>query len=459
MKMNPHNFREYDIRGVAEVDFDKEFAYTLARAVATHGQKYNTQKVTVGRDCRLSSDGYAEAVMEGFADSGMEAVDIGVCPTPVFYYSVERLEADGGIMITASHNPGDQNGFKIHLGGGTIYGREILEVKGVIEAGKFVSGNGSGRVEDVITPYKDFMLENINIERGLKIAVDAGNGTAGPVAPVILREHGCTVRELFCDMDGTFPNHHPDPTVPDNVTDLIAAVRSGSLDVGIGFDGDSDRIGVVDDKGKLLYGDRLLVLFAREILSRKPGATIIGEVKCSRVLYEDIRAHGGNAVMWKAGHSLIKAKMKELGAELAGEMSGHMFFKDRFFGYDDAIYAACRLVEILSKTDKPLSELLSDLPETFNTPEIRVEIPDDIKFDVVTAAQKHFAQEHDTIDVDGVRMMFDDGAWGLIRASNTQAALVLRFEADSPERLAEVRNYVEEKLAELRKQVEEAAGG
>jgi len=455
MKMNPYIFREYDVRGGAEVDFDGEFAYTLARATATHGQKYGARKMMVGRDCRLTSDGYAEAVMKGFVDSGIEAVDIGVCPSPVFYFSVIHFEADGGIMITASHNPSDQNGFKIHLGGGTIFGAEILEVKDVIEAGKFVSGSGSRRSEDIVAPYKKFMLENIKIERGLKVAVDAGNGTSGPLAPTILRELGCTVRELFCDMDGTFPNHHPDPTVPDNVTDLIAAVRSGSLDVGIGFDGDGDRIGVVDDRGKLLFGDKLLVLFAREILSRKPGATIIGEVKCSRLLYEDIQAHGGNAVMWKAGHSLIKAKMKELDAELAGEMSGHMFFKDRFFGYDDALYAACRLVEILSKTDKSLSELLADLPETFTTPEIRVEIPDDIKFDVVAGAQKHFADKHETVDVDGVRILFDDGAWGLIRASNTQPALVLRYEADTPERLDEVRAYVEEDLANIRSRVEE----
>ena len=455
MKMNPHIFREYDIRGVAEMDFDKEFATTLARAVATHGAKYGAKKLTVGRDCRLTSDGYADAVMEGFAKCGIEAVDIGVCPTPVFYYSVINLEADGGIMITASHNPSDQNGFKIHLGGGTIYGDEILEVKGVIEAGKFIDGKGSRGSADVLTPYKKFMAENIKLDRGVKIAIDAGNGTAGPVAPEVLRDLGCTVRELFCDMDGRFPNHHPDPTVPDNVTDLIAAVRSGSLEAGIGFDGDSDRIGVIDDQGKLLYGDRLLALFAREVLSRKPGATVIGEVKCSRVLFDDIKAHGGNPIMWKAGHSLIKAKMKEVDAELAGEMSGHMFFKDRFFGYDDAIYAACRLVEILSKTDEPLSELLSDLPETYTTPEIRVEIPDEIKFDVVALAQKHFAQKNETIDVDGVRILFDDGAWGLIRASNTQPALVLRFEADTHERLDEVRSHIEAELAELRKEVEE----
>jgi len=455
MKMNPNIFREYDIRGVAEADFDKEFAYQLARAVATHGRKYNARKMAVGRDCRLSSDGYAEAVLQGFVDGGMETVDIGTCPSPVFYFSVLHLKTDGGIMITASHNPPDQNGFKIHLDGSTIYGAEILEMKPLIEGGKFVSGAGSRRSEDVVTPYKKFLIENIKLDRGLKVAVDAGNGTAGPVAPDILRALGCTVRELFCDMDGRFPNHHPDPTVPKYVVDLIAAVRSGSLDVGVGLDGDADRIGVIDNKGKLLFGDRLLVLYARELLSRKPGATIIGEVKCSRLLYEDIRAHGGNGIMWKAGHSLIKAKMKEVGAELAGEMSGHMFFKDRYFGYDDAIYAACRLVEILSKTDKSLAEILGDLPETFNTPEIRVDIPDEIKFQVVAAAQKHFAQKHQTVDVDGVRILFDDGAWGLVRASNTQQALVLRFEADTPERLDEVRGYVEKELAELRHKVEE----
>jgi len=454
MKMNPHIFREYDIRGVADKDFDAEFAYALARAAATHGRKYGFGKACVGRDCRLTGPGYAEAVINGFKDSGIEVIDLGVCPSPVFYFSVIHFGTDGGIMITASHNPPDQNGFKIHMGGGTIYGAEILEVKKVIEGGNFVPGKGSSTERDIITPYKKFISENIKLERGLNVAVDAGNGTAGPIAPDVLRSLGCTVTELYCDMDGTFPNHHPDPTVEENVTELIKTVKEKHLDMGTGFDGDADRIGVVTDKGKLLFGDRLLVIFARELLERKPGATIIGEVKCSRVLFEDIEKRGGNAIMWKAGHSLIKAKMKEVGAELAGEMSGHMFFKDRFFGYDDAIYAACRLAEILSKTDKSITEILSDLPETHSTPEIRVEVPDDIKFDLVASARKHFGSMHKTIDVDGVRILFDDGAWGLIRASNTQPALVLRFEADTAERLEEIKSYVHGELEGLRERLE-----
>lgn len=454
MKMNKTIFREYDIRGKTDIDYDEEFAYTLARATATHAQKYNAKFFTLGRDCRLTSDRYAKAVISGLVDSGIKVIDVGVCPSPVFYFSVIHFKADGGMMITASHNPPEYNGFKVHLGGSTIYGAEIQQLREIIENGKFVSGKGESEERDIITPYKDFVLGNIKLERPLKIAVDAGNGTAGPIAPDIYRKLGCSVRELFCDMDGRFPNHHPDPTIVENMTDLIAAVRAGKLDVGIGFDGDADRIGVVDDQGKLLFGDRLLALFAREILSRKPGATIIGEVKCSRVLFEDIEKHGGNALMWKAGHSLIKAKMKEMGAELAGEMSGHMFFKDRFFGHDDAIYAGARLLEILSKTDKHLSEILADLPETYTTPEIRVDIADEIKFELVKMAQRHFAQKYKTIDVDGVRVLFEDGAWGLVRASNTQPALVLRFEADSPERLDDVRKFVESELNTLRKQLE-----
>ncbi len=458
MKMNPHIFREYDIRGVAEKDFDTEFAYTLARATATHGQKYGFKKATVGRDCRLTGPGYAEAVINGFKDSGIEVIDIGVCPSPVFYYSVIHFEADGGIMITASHNPPDQNGFKMHMGGGTIYGAEILDVKKVIDGGDFVSGKGSSSEGDIITPYKKFISENIKLDRGLNVAVDAGNGTAGPIAPDVLRNLGCDVKELYCDMDGAFPNHHPDPTVEENVTELIKTVKEESLDIGIGFDGDADRIGIVTDKGKLLFGDRLLVIFAREVLERKPGATVIGEVKCSRLLFEDIEKHGGNGIMWKAGHSLIKAKMREMGAEIAGEMSGHMFFKDRFFGYDDAIYAACRLAEILSKTGDSITDILSDLPETYTTPEIRVEVPDDIKFDLVASAQKYFGSKHKTVDVDGVRILFEDGSWGLIRASNTQPALVLRFEADTADRLDEIKSYVHEELDGLKERLKSEKG-
>jgi len=454
MKMNPSIFREYDIRGKADVDFDEEFAYTLALATATHAKKYNARSFTLGRDCRLTSDKYARAAIEGLKKGGIDVTDLGVCPSPVFYFSVIEFKTDGGLMITASHNPPDQNGFKVHLGGSTIYGDEIQELRRVMEKGRFVSGNGAEKQADILTPYKKYLLDTVILDRPLKIAVDAGNGTAGPIAPEVFRKMGCAVRELFCEMDGLFPNHHPDPTVVENMTDVIASVRSGHLDVGIGFDGDADRIGVVDDQGKLLFGDRLLALFAREILARKPGATIIGEVKCSRVLFEDIAKHGGNAIMWKAGHSLIKAKMKETGAELAGEMSGHMFFKDRFFGHDDAIYAACRLLEILAKTDEHMSEILADLPETYTTPEIRVEIPDEIKFEVVKLAQDHFAKKYRTIAVDGVRTLFEDGAWGLVRASNTQPALVMRFEADSPERLDEVRGLVEREIQALREQVE-----
>ena len=313
-----------------------------------------------------------------------------------------------------------------------------------------MQGKGTLVEQDVLTDYKEYIQKNITLSGSLKIGVDAGNGTAGVVAVPILKNLGCEVHDIYCDMDGTFPNHEADPTVLKNMEDLIALVREKNLDLGIGYDGDGDRIGVVDDKGNIIYGDKLIILFAREILSRKPGAVFISEVKCSKVMYDDIEKHGGRAIMWKTGHSLIKAKMKEENAALAGEMSGHMFFKDRYLGYDDAVYASCRLLEILANTGKKISELLADLPKTFTTPEIRVECPDDKKFDIVKKVTQYFQDRYNVIDIDGVRVLFDDG-WGLVRASNTQPALVLRFEAMSEIRLSEIRNLVESVLDDIKK--------
>jgi phosphomannomutase/phosphoglucomutase len=403
----------------------------------------------VGRDCRLSSDRYAERLIAGLTATGAEVTDIGVCPTPLLYFSIAHLEQDGGVMITASHNPGEYNGFKICRGLDSVHGEELQQVFAIVQNGDFVVGEGSRRAMDLAPAYTAVLTENLKLARPMRVAVDAGNGTAGPLAVPILTALGCEVVPLYCEMDGRFPNHPADPTVAANLADLIRTVVDRGLDLGIGFDGDGDRIGVVDERGRIVYGDRLMILFAREILARKPGATFISEVKCSKTLYDDIERHGGRAIMWKTGHALIKKKMKEVKAELAGEMSGHMFFADRYFGFDDAIYAAGRLLEILSATDRRIAELLADVPATVTTPEIRVDCPDPIKFDVVARVTAGLRRSHPVIDIDGVRVLFEDG-WGLVRASNTQPALVLRFEAFTEDRLAEIRDLVEGVLRQVR---------
>jgi phosphomannomutase/phosphoglucomutase len=388
--------------------------------------------------------------MEGLVSTGCHVTDIGVCTTPISYFSIRHLKKEGAVMVTASHNPPEYNGFKICRGVDSVFGDQLQEIRNIIDEGRFETGQGSITGYDILPHYIDFVTAGIHLSRPLRVGVDAGNGTAGPVAVPVFKKLGCQVSDLYCDMDGTFPNHEADPTVIKNMTDLVALVREQGLDVGIGFDGDGDRIGVVDHQGNLVFGDKLMILFAREILSRKPGAVFISEVKCSKTMYDDIEAHGGRAIMWKTGHSLIKEKMKAENADLAGEMSGHMFFKDRYLGYDDAVYAACRLLEILADTGKTIPELLAGVPETFSTPEIRVECPDDIKFDVVAKVTDYFRQREKVIDIDGVRVLFDDG-WGLVRASNTQPALVLRFEAMTAPRLTEIRNLMESTLADILK--------
>lgn len=448
--MNPEMFREYDIRGIAGEDMSEEDVVLIGRGVGTFLRQNGCVELTVGRDCRVTSDRYSDRLIQGLMATGCRVTDIGVCPTPVLYFSIHHLSRDGGVMVTASHNPAKYNGFKLCMGSDSIHGRDIQKILTIIQDGAFVEGQGTLDRADVVTPYKAFIVQNINLARPLRVGVDAGNGTAGVVAVPIMKKLNCRVHDIFCEMDGTFPNHEADPTVLANMQDLIALVKKEKLDLGIGYDGDGDRIGVVDEKGRIIYGDRLMILFAREILTRKPGATFISEVKCSKILYDDIEKHGGRAIMWKTGHALIKQKMKMEKAELAGEMSGHMFFADRYFGYDDAAYASCRLLELVAASEKPLSELLTDLPETFTTPEIRVDCPDDEKFELVEKTTEYFRRYNDVIDIDGVRVLFDDG-WGLVRASNTQPALVLRFEATSPERLEEIRDLVESVLEKFRK--------
>jgi phosphomannomutase/phosphoglucomutase len=448
--MNPSIFREYDIRGLAEKDFDKGFAALLGKVHGTAIAGRGGKRVTVGRDCRATSDIYAEAVIAGMAWAGLHVYDIGVCPTPLMYFSLFHLDVDGGIQITASHNPSEYNGFKICLGKDTLYGEQIQDIRARMERGDFRERPG-GKVEryEIVAPYHRHVLADVpKLARPLKVVIDGGSGVGGPVAPPIFKQLGCTVWEIACEPDADFPFHHPDPTVPENLSMLIDKVKQEKADLGIAYDGDADRLGAVDEKGNILWGDELLVLFARDVLKRNPGATIISEVKCSQRLYDDIGKNGGQAIMWKAGHSLLKAKMKETKALLAGEMSGHMFFKERYFGYDDAVYASLRLLEILAASGKPLSSLLADLPPSVSTPELRVDCPDERKFIIAQKATEYFRKHYDVIDVDGVRVRFDEG-WGLIRASNTQPALVLRFEAQSAAKLNEYRALVEAKLKEF----------
>ena len=441
--MDTKIFREYDIRGVAGTDLTEADVLLIGKAAGTYLRNHGKSFAAVGRDCRLTSPSYAEKIIEGLRSTGCDVLDLGICPTPVFYFAIHHFKTGGGVMITASHNPPEYNGFKLCIDLDSIHGKDILKLKKIIDAKDFVSGSGSLDSADPVVPYRQYVESNISISRKLRVGVDAGNGTAGVVAVPVLKALGCEVHDIYCDMDGTFPNHEADPTVLKNMADLITMVREKKLDVGIGYDGDGDRIGVVDENGNIVYGDKLIILFAREILSRKPGAVFVSEVKCSKVMYDDIEKHGGRAIMWKTGHSLIKAKMKEEKAALAGEMSGHIFFADRYLGYDDAIYSSCRLLELIADAGKPISSLLSDIPKTFTTPEIRVECPDDKKFDLVKRVTEHFRKTHKVVDIDGVRVLFDDG-WGLVRASNTQPALVMRFEAMSEDRLAEIQKLVED---------------
>lgn len=440
--MNPNVFREYDVRGIVDQDLNKEFVFDLGRAIGTYARRHNVGVMTIGRDCRLSSDEYHGFLMQGINSAGIATIDIGLCATPMLYFSIRHLQTDGGVMITGSHNPPEFNGFKICIGHDTIYGEEIQELRKIIESGNFSTGTASTKHADISKAYEDYLFTNVSISGKLKIILDAGNGVGGRFALPLLERFGLDVKAIYCEPDGRFPHHFPDPTVEDNLKELIRSVKETKADLGIAFDGDADRIGVVSDKGEIIWGDKLLLLFSRYILREKPHSTIIGEVKCSQVLYEDIKKHSGNPIMWKAGHSLIKAKMREEKAALGGEMSGHIFFADRYFGYDDAIYAALRLLEILSQTGEKISSLLADVPKTYATPEIRIDCPDDKKLKVVEKLKKHFSNTPGLIDIDGVRIPFPDG-WALVRSSNTQPVIVLRFESSSAESLQSIRKYVE----------------
>jgi len=452
MDINPQIFREYDIRGIAGKDLTEAVVERIGKAITVYlrgKKKYNT--VCVGRDGRLSSRAFAHAVIDGITSCGVNVIDLGEVPTPLTYFGLFNLKVDGGVMITGSHNPKDYNGMKVAVGNTTIHGKEIQKLGRIALREDFpVAGKPVTITRmDIVPKYIRRVVAGIDLKRKLKVVVDAGNGVGGRIAIPLYEKLGCEVIPLYCDVDGNFPNHHPDPTVPASLKKLIATVKRTKADCGIAFDGDADRLGGVDDQGNILWGDRLLILFARSILREKPGATVIGEVKCSRTLYEDIARNGGKPVMWKTGHSLIKAAMKKFHAQVAGEMSGHMFFKHRWYGFDDAIYSGARLLEFLAASKKPLHAHLANVPKTFVTEEIRIKTDEARKFKIVQEATRYFQGLGLTVNtIDGARIEFEDG-WGLLRASNTSPMLVMRCEAQTPARLKQIRKLVEDKVNEL----------
>jgi phosphomannomutase/phosphoglucomutase len=454
MKLKQEIFRKYDIRGVVGKDLTQETVEILGKAIGTYFLRHNRSHVAVGKDCRLSSPAFSDALGKGLLSTGCDLTELGTIPTPLLYFSIFFKKIAAGIMITGSHNPPEYNGFKMMSGEDTLYGPDIQDIYQIILSGEFIQKKpGAKKTYDIVPEYFDYVVENISLDRSLKVVVDAGNGTGGVVAVPIFKRLGCEVIDLFCEMDGNFPNHHPDPTLPEALETLIAQVKESGADAGIAYDGDADRIGVVDDAGNIIWGDQLMILFARDILPSHPGAPVISEVKASKLLYEEIERLGGRPIMWKTGHSFIKKKIKQEKALLAGEMSGHIFFADRFFGFDDAIYSSARLLEILSRSQKKLSTMFQDLPQTFHTPEIRIYASDAVKFKIVEMVKNELAKKYPIVDIDGVRAQFPHG-WGLVRASNTQEVLVLRFEADTENDLQAIRKEIEKTIEQVIKRLE-----
>ncbi len=462
--MNDSIFREYDIRGIVERELTEGFAYKLGRAFALYVKRQTPDPValSVGRDVRTSSDYLAKGLIDGMLTEGVHVYNLGVCPTPLQYFSLFVLDVQGGVMITGSHNPPEYNGFKLSLGKTTLHGDAIQEIKAILEGpdGSLKARKGEITDVDIIERYRSYMLERFSYldspeYRRLKVVVDPGNGTAGLVIPEILESIGCDVVRLYCEPDGRFPNHHPDPTVVENIQDLIDTTLSTGADIGVGYDGDADRIGIVDSTGEIIWGDQIMIILSREILKRHRGATIIGDVKCSQTLFNDIIKNGGNPVMWKTGHSLVKDKMRKEGAILAGELSGHIFIADDYFGYDDALYTTLRIVEIMKTTGKSIKALLSGIPEMFSTPEIRLDCPETKKKAVVQRVLERFRTYHkngdspypvlEIQDIDGVRAVFERG-WALLRSSNTQPVVVMRVEAEDEESLSGYRRFMEDEF-------------
>ncbi|MCB5230161.1 MAG: phosphomannomutase/phosphoglucomutase [Candidatus Cloacimonas sp.] len=451
MAINKQIFREYDVRGIVDVDLTDNTVYLLGRGFGTFLRKRGLKTVALGGDARLSTPRFKKLITEGLTHSGCDVFDVAILATPTLYFSIHHLNVDAGLMITGSHNPPSYNGFKMNVGLGSIYGKDIQEIYEIIKNEDFAEGDGVAQnVSGMVKTYQDYLVEHSKVEKPIKVVVDAGNGAGGPILPDVLRRLGCEVIELYCDMDGTFPNHHPDPTIVEYMQDLIKAVKDVKADVGIGLDGDADRIGVIAENGEMLFGDQVVNIFAREFLKENPGEKVLADVKCSKVLFDDIEKHGGIPVMYKTGHSLLKKKMKEDDIKFGGEMSGHIFFKDRYLGFDDAIYAACRFAEIVAKSDQKVSEMLADQPKMYNTPELRVGCTEENKFQIVEKVRDFFQNEgYKVNDIDGMRLTFEDG-WGLVRASNTQPVLVMRFEATSIERMNEIQKLVEDKIKEIK---------
>lgn len=446
MSLSRNIFREYDIRGIAGRDLTEEAATAIAGAYAAFMAERGVKgALAVGRDNRPSGEGLHRALVAGLLGSGIDVVDVGVVPTPLAYWAQHKLDVVGGIQITGSHNPPEYNGFKLGLGTKPVYGADIQHIYELTVSGKRPAGKGKLRSEPVIDRYVDDIAERVGkLQRDVKVVIDCGNGAGALVAPKLFAKLGSKPRCLFCESDGTFPNHHPDPTVPKNVEDLIAAVKKDGAEIGIAFDGDADRIGVIDDAGEIIWGDYLLIVYARDALARTgKGQSIVFDVKASQALPEAVEKAGGKPVMWKTGHSLIEEKMHETHAPVGGEMSGHMFFSEGFYGFDDALYGAARLLQIVARSGKTVRQLLADVPRFVSTPEIRVDCPDEKKFGIVREAQEYFSAKHEVITVDGVRVLFGDG-WGLIRASNTGPLLVMRFEARTRERLDQIQSEMQE---------------
>lgn len=452
MEFNPSIFREYDIRGIAGTDLTEAKMERLGKAYGAYLRgKLKHKRVVVGGDGRLTTRSFSHALMDGITSTGIDVIDIGQVPTPLMYFGLFTQDVDGGVQVTASHNPAEYNGVKVAVGTSTIHGKEIQKLREIAEKGEFPSARRPVTITrmDLVPKYINRVVRGIKLKRKLKVVLDTGNGVSGPIGVPLYEKLGCEVIPLYCDVDGRFPNHHPDPTIPKNLKKLIATVKKEKANCGIAIDGDGDRVVVVDEQGEIMWGDEMLIVFARSVLKEKPGAAVIGEVKCSRTLYDDIEKHGGKPVMAQAGHSLIKAAMKKHNAQVAGEMSGHMFFKHRWYGFDDALYAGARMLEILSETKKPMSKLLADVPEMVSTEEIRIEADDKRKFDIVREATKFFQSEGYNVNtVDGARIEFEDG-WGLLRASNTSPMLVMRCEAVSKRRLNEIKSLIETKVKEL----------
>ncbi len=446
--MNPFIFRKYDIRGIVETDFTPEVVFDLGRAFGTYIKRNGGSKVAISGDIRPSSPKLVKYFSKGIKECGITAIQLGIVSTPINYYSLLYLNIDGAVQITGSHNPSEYNGFKFSCKEGPFYGEQIEDLKKLIQNLDYENGVGVDQNVDIISPYYKMLIDKIKIEKPLKAVIDCGNASACIIAPRIFKQLGIDIKELYCDIDGTFPNHHPDPTEDENLIDLITEIQLGDFDFGVAYDGDADRVVVVDDLGNIIRSDILMSLFLPEVIQNS-GDAILYDVKCSKALEDMILKYGGTPVMWKTGHSFIKDKMKEMNIKFAGEMSGHIFFADDYFGFDDAVYVSLRLAQLLSRTDKKLSDLINKIPKYYSTPEMRLECnSDEEKFNISKKAISYFNTYYDCNTVDGVRIKFENG-WGLVRSSNTQPVIVCRFEANTLERMNEIKSLILDKLYEF----------